>query len=206
MWPALFNCAAQARPAGPEPITAFLAGANLGRLGHDPAFAKRVADNTELDLFDGNRTVVNSQHAGRFARGRANPAGEFGEVVGFVENGDGFLPAVAVNEIVPVGNDVAQRAAGVTERDAAIHAARALRLNELVVRVVIDLRPVVQPLFHRTAGRHLALDLQKSRYLSHSISNNPRSRPSRTGPRPRHKSRGRRRERGRLLRQLENRG
>ena len=39
------------------------------------------------------------------------------------------LPAAAVHQIVPVGNEVVQRAAGVAEGHAAIHAARALRAD-----------------------------------------------------------------------------
>ena len=45
------------------------------------------------------------------------------------------LPAVAIDQIVPVGNDVVHRAAGVAERHAAIHAARALRADLLLGEV-----------------------------------------------------------------------
>ena len=41
------------------------------------------------------------------------------------------LPAIAVHQVVPVGNEVPERAALVAERDAAVHAARALRAQLL---------------------------------------------------------------------------
>ena len=39
---------------------------------------------------------------------------------------DRVAPLAAIHEVVPVGDQVAQRAALVTERDAAVHAARPL--------------------------------------------------------------------------------
>ena len=58
---------------------------------------------------------------------RADAAGELREVVGGVQLAHGFLPAAAIDQVIPVGNDVGQRAAGMAEGHAAIHAARALR-------------------------------------------------------------------------------
>jgi hypothetical protein len=44
---------------------------------------------------------------------------------------DRILPAVAVDEVVPVRDQVAERAALVTERNAAVHAARGLLVQGL---------------------------------------------------------------------------
>ena len=74
---------------------------------------------------------ISSTHDG-LARRRAQAAGELGEVVRRVQLADRVLPAVAVDEVVPVGDQVAQRAAVVAERHAALHAARALRGQLLV--------------------------------------------------------------------------
>ena len=49
-----------------------------------------------------------------------------GKVVGRVQVLQRRLPLVAVDEVVPVGDQVVDRAALVAERDAAIHAARRL--------------------------------------------------------------------------------
>ena len=69
---------------------------------------------------------IDAEHARRFAGRRTDAAGELREIVGGVELPDRFLPPTAVDEIVPVGNDVVDRASGVAERHAAIHAARPL--------------------------------------------------------------------------------
>src|SRR5262249_8785424 len=92
-----------------------------------------------------------------------------GEVVGGMEALDRFLPAAAIHQVVPVGNDVSERAAFVAKRDAAIHAARAL-LTKLVFRkLALELAPVPQPLLDRSARRHLARDLHESSDLAHGF-------------------------------------
>src|SRR5581483_1436241 len=102
----------------------------------------RARDDRELDLLDRHRVpFLDLEHAGRFARSGAEATGELGEVVRAVQLGNRVAPAVAVDEVVPVGNEVPERAAVVTERHAALHAARALllqldewqRANELAV-------------------------------------------------------------------------
>src|SRR5262249_14775605 len=72
---------------------------NQTRLG-DP-----VGD-LDLDLFDGDWTVGDAEHARRLARGRAEPAGELGKVVGRVERVGGVRPSVCTDQIVPGRDDV----------------------------------------------------------------------------------------------------
>src|SRR5271169_4229773 len=103
-----------------------LAGPGGGRLGPDPTLPERVIDDGLLNLLDGYRRLVDAEHAGGLARGRANTAGEFRKIVGRMQHADGFAPAAAINQIVPVGNDIVQRTAGVAKRHAAVHAPRAL--------------------------------------------------------------------------------
>ena len=101
-----------------------------------------MIDDVLLDQLDGDRLFVDAQHAGFFARGRADPAGEFGEVVGLEQHVQGVFPAVLVNQVIPLGDDVAQRAAVVAERDAAVHAACALGAELVLGELVVDLLPV----------------------------------------------------------------
>ncbi len=101
------------------------------------------------------------QHACRLARRGAQAAGELGEVVRRVQLGDRIREAIAVDEIVPVGNQVPERAAVVAERHAAVHAAGALlaqilhraREQELAVVVrALDGAPAGEPRGARSAG------------------------------------------------------
>ena len=60
---------------------------------------------------------------------RAQPTGELREVVGRVQALDGRAALVAPGEVVPLRDQVAERAAVVAERDAAVHAAAGLALR-----------------------------------------------------------------------------
>jgi len=88
-----------------------------------------------LDVLDRDGRVVDAEDAGAFARGGAHAAGELGEVVRLVETVEGLFPEAAVDEVVPLRDQVVDRATGghaadefarVAERHAAVHAARAL--------------------------------------------------------------------------------
>ena len=167
-WPARVSCWAAARPAGPEPTTAtflpvFVDGDDRG----DPALLEGAVDDLDLDLLDGDRVLVDAEHAGALARGRAQPAGELGEVVGGVQPLDGLAPVVAVDEVVPVGDEVAERAAVVAERDAAVHAPAGLVLQVVLGEVLVDLLPVLDAHRHRPAGRELAVVLEEALDVSH---------------------------------------
>ena len=148
----------------------FLAGAGGWRLGFDPAFEEGLVDDVLLDELDGDGFFVDAQDATFLAGRGADPAGEFGEVVGLVEHVEGFAPAVFVNQIVPLGDDVAQRAAVVAERNAAVHAASALVAQLLGRHVEINLVPVQHAQLHRPTLGHLAGDLFEAGGLSHSQS------------------------------------
>ena len=91
------------------------------------AFLDRGARDGALDVLDGDRCISDVEHARRFARRRADATGHLGEVVRRVEHANGVGHAPAMNEVVELRDDVAERTALVTERDAAIHAARGLR-------------------------------------------------------------------------------
>ena len=169
-WPARVSCCAAASPAGPEPTTATrLPVRTVGGTRRDPALVPGPVDDLDLDLLDRDRVLVDAEHARRLARRRAEPAGELGEVVGGVQPLDRVAPVVAVDEVVPVGDQVAERAAVVAERDAAVHAAPGLRAASVVRRErLVDLLPVAQPHRHRPPRRRLALLLEEPGRLTHA--------------------------------------
>ena len=135
-----------------------------------PALVPGAIDDRGLDRLDGHRIVVDAEHARPFARRRTQLAGELREVVRRVQPLDRRLPAVAIDEVVPVGNQVAERAALMTERNAAVHAARALRL-ELARRIrQIDLAPVLDALGDRARRVLLALNFDEPGRLTHDES------------------------------------
>src|SRR5204863_10063584 len=84
-----------------------------------------------------------------------------------VQLDDRVVPALAVDEVVPVGDEVAERAARVTERHAALHAARALR-GQLGVRPADrELLEVLRALLRVPVGHADAIDLQEGAELAH---------------------------------------
>jgi hypothetical protein len=91
-------------------------GPGLRRFRPDPAFTERTLDDRILDLFDGDGRFVDTQYARGFAWSRANQAGEFRKVVGGMECANRIPPAIAINQIIPVRDQVVQRTTRVTER------------------------------------------------------------------------------------------
>ena len=163
-WPARVSCCAAASPAGPEPTTATRLPVLARRHDRrDPALFPRAVDDLDLDLLDRDRRLVDAEHARGLARRRAQPAGELGEVVGGVQPLARRVPVVAVHEVVPLRDEVPERAAGVAERDAAVHAARALRAHLLRREVLVDLLPVEDAHRDRPPRRQLPLVLHEPR-------------------------------------------
>ena len=136
-------------------------------LGHDPPFVPRPIDDLDLDLLDRHRVGVDAEHAGGFARRRAQTSGELGEVVRGVQPVDRVAPMVAVHEVVPVGDQVAEWAPVVAERDAAIHAASGLDLQRLGREALVHLFPVAQANRHRPAGWCLPRPFDEPGGLTH---------------------------------------
>src|SRR5208283_1419511 len=101
------------------------------------------------------------------ARRRTHAASEFGKVVGRMQALDRVLPAPAINQVVPIGNDVAERATLVAEGDPAIHAARSLRAKLVFGHLEVIFAPILQALLDGTPRWRLAFDLHEARYLSH---------------------------------------
>jgi hypothetical protein len=91
--------------------------------------------------------------------------------------------AIAVDEVVPVGDQVAERTAVVAERDAAVHAAGALLAQLGDGTRKQELLEVVRALQRIALRDSVSLDLQKAAELAHQAPVPPtassgRSRPS----------------------------
>src|SRR5580693_1779640 len=145
-----------------------LARSHQWRFGANPIFAEGMLDDGFLDHLDGDRRFVDSQDAGGFARRGTNTTGEFRKIVGGMQHTDSFAPAVAIDQIVPIRNHVVQWAAGMAERNAAIHAARALRANLVLGKFLIDLEPVVHAFDDRTARRSFSRVFQETGCFTHA--------------------------------------
>src|SRR6185312_3917398 len=94
--------------------------------------------------------------------------------IGRVKRPDRLFPAVAVHEIVPIRNDVVDRATGMAERNAAIHAAGCLRLYFFIREFVIDLEPIVDALGYRPPRGGFTRVFEKSSKLNHGPPPPPR--------------------------------
>jgi len=126
-----------------------------------------VVDDADLDEFDRDRVLVDSEHTGPLAGSRTQSASEFWEVVGRVESLDCFAPPILVDEVVPVRNDVAQRAAVVAEGNPAIHAATCLLLQVCLGERLVHLLPITKTYGNGAGLRCLSTKLQESSWLTH---------------------------------------
>src|SRR5215469_13120750 len=144
-----------------------LAGSPRRHYELDPPLLPPPIDDRALDGFDRDRIVVNVERTRRFTGRGAHTAGEFREIIGRMQRLERRPPLVAVDEVVPVRDQIVDRAALVAERNAAIHTARRLlavraighRLDELLPAAAANFRLVVAPI--------LALDFEKAGRPTH---------------------------------------
>ena len=115
-----------------------------GRLRRDPPLGVRAVDDGHLDVLDRDRVRIDPEHAGPFTRRRAQPPGELRKVVRRVQTVYGRTPPVAIDQVVPVRNQVPERTPLMAERDAAVHAPRGLGPEVLLREGLVDLLPVAQ--------------------------------------------------------------
>ena len=177
VWPAALSCAAAARPAGPEPMTAtFLPVRDSGgRLGDDPAFLRKprstMAHFSMSLMVTGGSVMPRTQARPRRGRGARR-----GRRCGTREScwfcGGGRGPRATGRDrlqVVPLGDEVVHGAArgGLAEWDAAVHAAGALRPELLLVGVLVELVEGFDALDGVDEGDRLALEFEKSRGLTH---------------------------------------
>jgi hypothetical protein len=88
----------------------------------------------------------------------------------------GLLPQTAIDEVVPLRDQVVDRApAGhaadqlsrMTKRDTAVHAARALGAEFLLLHVVVKLFPVFHPLGRRAIDGQFAQVFDEASWFTH---------------------------------------
>jgi len=133
----------------------------------EPTLSPGPLDDLVLDLLDGHWLGVDAEHARRLARRGAQPSREVGEVVGRVQSLARLEPVVAVHEVVPLGDQVAQRARLVAEGDAAVHAAGCLASSRVGGKRFVHLTPVANPDRDPPVARELAVVLQEPAGVSH---------------------------------------
>ena len=154
----------------------FFTGAAAGSRGDDPTLFPALFDDRILDVLDGDGRLVDAEHAGTLARSGAHATGELGEGVGLVQTLERLFPQAAENEVVELGDQVVDRAArrhaadelaGVAERNAAIHATRALVAEFLFLHVEVKLIPVANALQRRTVGGDFAKVFEEAGRFAH---------------------------------------
>ena len=141
-----------------------------GGCGRDPAFLEAAIGDGALDRLDGHRHVVDVERARGFARRRTYAAGHLGEVVGRVKVLRRLLPVGVEDEVVPVGDLIVDRAAGVTIGDAAVHAAGCLDLRVFLAQGLDEFAPMLQALRDRRVLALGALEFEEACNLAHSSS------------------------------------
>src|SRR5690348_1496032 len=129
-----------------------------------------------FDELDRDRRLVDAEDASGLARRGADAAGKLRKIVGGMQDANRFLPFVAIDEIIPVRDDVVHRTAGVAKRNAAIHAARGLRADARFGKRLIDLEVILHTLVDGTAVRRFAREFFKAGDLTHESPSRARRR------------------------------
>ena len=144
--PARFSLLGGGQPGGSAPDHGHgFAGARFRRHRLDPPLLVPPVADLFLDVFDGDGIGVDAEHAGRFARGRADPPRELREVVGAEQHFQRPFPIAQVHLVVELRYDVAQGASHVAERHRTVHAAPALLGRLLIGPAVVILAIIADP-------------------------------------------------------------
>ena len=150
---------------------------DLGHLGDHPVLGEGPLGDLVFDAFDGDGIGVDAEDAGPLAGRGAQPAGELGEVVGGVEAFGRLGPVAPPHQVVPLGDEVAERTAFVAEGDAAVHAPGPLLAGRLLGERLVDLAPVPDADGDGTAPGQATGELDETGGLAHQS-------PISRGPRP----------------------
>ena len=130
---------------------------------HEYIRETHLVDDGTFDALDPHRLFVYSQHACTLAGRGAYTTRELGEIVRHEKAVQGILPLVLEHKVIPLGNDIGNRAAGIglAERNAAVHATRRLVLQLLFRKTRRNLLPILHSLARRTVGLRETLVLHK---------------------------------------------
>src|SRR5690606_29387426 len=88
-----------------------LAGSLLRRLRFDPALFKCLVDYGALDVLDRHRRFIDAENTRSFAWRRADSSGKFREIIRLEQSFQRIVPQTAVNEVIPLRNEIVNRAA-----------------------------------------------------------------------------------------------
>ena len=151
-------------------------GPHTRRAGRGVAFFIGVLNDGVFVLLRGYRVSVQAAGTGRLAERGADAGGELRKVVGFFQAFIGLLPVAGIHQIVPFRHQIVQRAAGghsrdhlavLAERDAAFHAARALKLLLFQGEVLMKFIEMSDPLLRSFGKARFSLIFHKSCGFSH---------------------------------------
>ena len=112
---------------------------------------------------------MNAKHASLLTQCRADTAGELREVGGLRKTVVSVLPLALTDQIIPFRNHVAERAAGHTERGAAIHATCGLFAGpRLQTGFGVHVEPVLDTFLDGAFSQLAAgTDFQESSWVAH---------------------------------------
>jgi len=134
----------------------------------NPSFVPCALDDAALDELDRNGWLVDAENAGGLAWSRADAPRELREIVGGVQAPNGCFPPAVVRQVVPIGDQVVDRAAGVAEGHAAVHAAGSLLALLLLGERFVDLEPILDAFFDLAPCGLFALNLKEAGILTHA--------------------------------------
>ncbi len=170
-WPARASCWAQARPAGPEPTTAtrlpVLCDGGSGTIQPSSQPRSTIWHSMVL-MVTGLSSMLSVQDASQGA-GQMRPVNS-GKLLVECSVVERRAPLVAIDQIVPVRDQVVDRTALVAERNAAIHAARGLLAHLRPWQRLDEFVPVLATRFGLFVAAVVALDFQKAGGLAHVYS------------------------------------
>ena len=129
---------------------------------HSSSQARSMIETSTCLIVTGSE-LMPSTHAASQGAGHRRPVNS-GKLLVACRRLDRRLPLVPEDQVVPVGDDVAERAAVVAERDAAVHAPAGLGAEPVGLERLVDLPPVPQPDRDGPARRELAGGTRGSRW------------------------------------------
>ena len=156
----------------------FFPRAVCGGFGDDPTLLPAFIDDRVFDTLNCHSRVMDAEDAGAFTGGGADSSGEFREVIGFVESVEGFPPESAIYEVVPLGDEIVDRAAAghaadegasVAEWCAAVHAASTLLAEFFVGEGEVEFIPIVDAIDWCDFAFYFAEIFNKACWFSHFI-------------------------------------
>ncbi len=169
-WPARASCCAQASPAGPEPTTAtrlpLWCDDTSGSI--QPSAQPRSTIACSIVLIVTGCSMRFSVHDASHGAGQMRPV-KSGKLLVRCSARERRLHVRLIDEVVPVGNEIVDRAGVMAERRAAIHAARALAAQLLVGQRLRELAPVLEALVDRGVGALAPAELEKTGRIAHDV-------------------------------------